>query len=137
MARARESPLVSVMLIVPDAAAAVDWYRAALGAAELWNLGGVAGLHIDRAPFFIHEQVPGRKTERSPNDAGLTTTRIELFVDDPSSLIDRAARAGATAVQPPSDHQAPWGLHRQGGSTDPFGHRWSVGDRTPLKPHSA
>jgi hypothetical protein len=27
----------------------------------------------------------------------------------------------------------PWGLHRQGSFTDPFGHRWSVGDRTPLE----
>ena len=36
------------MLIVLDAAVAVGWYTAALGVAELWNLGGVAGLHIRR-----------------------------------------------------------------------------------------
>lgn len=122
------------MLIVPDAAAAVGWYTAALGAAELWNLGGVAGLHIDGAPFFIHEAVPGRKTEPSPTDVGLTTTRIEVFVDEPDSFIDRAVEAGATAVERPTDHETPWGIHRQGGFTDPFGHRWSVGDRTPLEP---
>src|ERR1035441_10284373 len=34
---------ISVMLIVPDAEAAVAWYKRALGAKELWNLGGVAG----------------------------------------------------------------------------------------------
>jgi PhnB protein len=128
------NPQISVMLIVPDAAAAVDWYTRALGAAELWNLGGVAGLHIGGAPFFIHEAVAGRKTEPSPTEVGLTTTRIELFVADPDSVIDRAAEAGATAVQPPTDHEVPWGIHRQGGFTDPFGHRWSVGDRTPLEP---
>jgi PhnB protein len=127
-------PLVSVMLIVPDAAAAVGWYKAALGASELWNLGGVAGLHLDGAPFFVHEAVPGRKSEPSPTDVGLTTTRIEVFVDEPSSFIDRAAKAGASAVEPPTDHAVPWGVHRQGGFTDPFGHRWSVGDRTPLEP---
>jgi PhnB protein len=127
-------PLVSVMLIVPDAAAAVGWYKAALGASELWNLGGVAGLHLDGAPFFVHEAVPGRNSEPSPTDVGLTTTRIEVFVDEPSSFIDRAAKAGASAVEPPTDHAAPWGVHRQGGFTDPFGHRWSVGDRTPLEP---
>jgi uncharacterized glyoxalase superfamily protein PhnB len=124
---------LSVMLIVADAAAAIGWYEEALGASELWNLGGVAGLHIDGAPFFLHEAVPGRATEPSPNDVGLTTTRIELFVDEPASFIDRAARAGATAVEPPTDHEVPWGTHRQGGFTDPFGHRWSVGDRTPLE----
>jgi uncharacterized glyoxalase superfamily protein PhnB len=128
------NPFLSVMLIVPDAAAAVGWYTAALGAAELWNLGGVAGLHIDGAPFFIHEAVPGRKTEPSPTDVGLTTTRIEVFVDEPGSFIDHAGEAGATAVEPPTDHETPWGAHRQGGFTDPFGHRWSVGDRTPLEP---
>jgi uncharacterized glyoxalase superfamily protein PhnB len=122
------------MLIVPDGPAAVAWYKAALGAAELWSLGGVAGLHLDGAPFFIHEAVPGRTAEPSPTDVGLTTTRIELFVDEPGSFIDRAAEAGATAVETPTDHEAPWGIHRQGGFTDPFGHRWSVGDRTPLEP---
>lgn len=128
---------VSVMLIVPDGAAAVEWYRTALGAGVLWDLGGVAGLQVQGAPFFLHEAVPGRGEERSPADAGLTTTRIEVFSDDPAAFIARAAGAGATRVEPPSDHQTPWGVHRQGGFTDPFGHRWSVGDRTPLRPFPA
>jgi uncharacterized glyoxalase superfamily protein PhnB len=125
-------PVLSVMLIVSDAAAAVTWYRTALGAEELWNLGTVAGLHLDGAPFFLHEAVPGKETEPSPSAAGLTTTRIEVFVDDPDDLIGRAARAGATHVEQMTNHEAPWGPHSQGGFTDPFGHRWSVGDRTPL-----
>ena len=120
------------MLIVSDASAAVGWYKTALGASELWDLGGVAGLHVQGAPFFVHEAVPGKTKEPSPTDVGLTTTRIELFVEEPSHLIDRAAGAGATDVEAPTDHETPWGLHRQGGFTDPFGHRWSVGDRTPL-----
>jgi uncharacterized glyoxalase superfamily protein PhnB len=125
-------PVVSVMLIVSDAAAAVSWYTEALGAGILWDLHGVAGLHLDGAPFFLHEAVPGRRTEASPTDAGMTTTRIEVFADEPAALIDRAARAGATEIQQVVDHDTPWGNHRQGGFTDPFGHRWSVGDRTPL-----
>ena len=124
---------LSVMLIVPDARAAVGWYRAALGATELWNLGSVAGLQVEGAPFFLHESVAGRANERSPIDAGLTTTRIEVFLDDPGRLIDRAAVAGATHVEHLTPHEAPWGIHRHGGFTDPFGHRWSVGDRSPLQ----
>jgi uncharacterized glyoxalase superfamily protein PhnB len=134
MASEIERPLLSVMLIVSDAAAAVGWYREALGAQVLWDLGGVAGLEVDGAPFFLHEAVPDRAHEQSPTDAGLTTTRIELFVEHPERVIDRAAGAGATDVEHPADHPAPWGTHRQGGFTDPFGHRWSVGDRTPLAP---
>jgi len=30
-------------------------------------------------------------------------------------------------VEPITEHDAPSGLHRQGGFTDPFGHRWSEG----------
>lgn len=121
------------MLIVSDADEAVRWYERALGAEVLWDLGGVAGLHIAGAPFFLHEAVPGRTREPSPSDVGMTTTRIEVFADDAAALIDRAAAAGATEVEPLTDHETPWRNHRQGGFTDPFGHRWSVGDRSPLR----
>jgi uncharacterized glyoxalase superfamily protein PhnB len=122
------------MLIVPDAAAAIAWYRTALGASELWDLGGVAGLEISGAPFFLHEVNPLNPSETSPVQAGVTSTRIELFVDDPDGFIERAVSAGATAGARVEDHQVPWGTHRQGGFTDPYGHRWSVGDRSPLLP---
>jgi uncharacterized glyoxalase superfamily protein PhnB len=127
------SPLISVMLIVPDAAAAVTWYKVALGARELWNLDGVVGLEFEGAPFFIHEANPDNSRETSPDRARVTSTRIEVFVDDPDGLIGRAILAGAIAGAPIEDHQMPWGTHRQGGFTDPFGHRWSVGDRSPLR----
>jgi PhnB protein len=123
---------LSVMLIVSDAESAVAWYTRALGAELLWDRGSVAGLHLGGAPFFVHEAVPGKTTEPSPADVGMTTTRIEVFVNDPGALIERAAAAGAADVEPLTDHQAPWGIHRQGGFTDPSGHRWSVGDRSPL-----
>ena len=132
MADETDRTSLSVMLIVSDAVAAVGWYKAALGASELWNLGGVAGLHLRGAPFFVHEAIPGKAKEPSPIEVGLTTTRVEVFVEEPGDFIDRASEAGATDIEPPFDHETPWGTHRQGGFTDPFGHRWSVGDRTPL-----
>ena len=67
------APVISVMLIVPDAEAAVAWYRDALGATEVWNLGGVAGLEIDGAPFFLHEVNPDNPAEGSPGQTGITT----------------------------------------------------------------
>lgn len=130
---AASPPVISVMLIVPDATAAVAWYTTALGATELWNLGGVAGLEIDGAPFFLHEVNPSNPAETSPDQAGVTSTRIEVFVDNPDDFIERAAAAGASAGSAIEDHRAPWGAHRQGGFTDPFGHNWSVGDKSPLR----
>ncbi len=124
------------MLAVPDTPAAVAWYREALGARVLWDLGGVAGLEIDGAPFFLHHPVENRF--ESPRRLGTTTVRVELFVDDPDEVIGRALRAGATgSLDDIKDHEVSWGIHRQGGFTDPFGHRWLVGDRSPLIPHAS
>jgi PhnB protein len=124
---------ISVMLIVPDAPDAITWYKRALGARELWNLGGVAGLEINGAPFFLHEVNPNNPSETSPLEAGRTSTRIELFVNDPDEFLARALSAGATHGSPIEEHILPWGTHRQGGFQDPFGHTWSVGDRSPLR----
>jgi PhnB protein len=126
-------PVISVMLIVPDAAAAVDWYRRALGASALWDLGGVAGLSIGGAAFFLHEVNPDNPAEVSPDTAGTTSVRVEVFVDDPDAFVERAVATGAAPGSAVEDHRVPWGVHRQGGFTDPFGHRWSVGDRSPLR----
>jgi PhnB protein len=58
------------MLIVPDAAAAMSWYQEALGAGELWDLGGVAGLELQGAPFFRHEVNPSNLREQGPGRSG-------------------------------------------------------------------
>jgi PhnB protein len=124
-------PAISLMVAVPDASAATDWYKRALGATELWNLGSVVGLEIGGAPFFLAE--PAKNGWESPSVVGTTTVRVEVFVDDPDAFVARAVEAGADASRGPvRDHQMPWGKHRQGGFFDPFGHRWLVGDKSPL-----
>jgi PhnB protein len=128
-------PVISAMVAVPDAPAAAAWYARALGATELWNLGSVIGMQIDGAPFFLGQ--PESNGWESPGVVGTTTVRIELFLDDPDSFIERAIAAGAS-ISPGGlqDHQMPWGTHRQGGFFDPFGHLWLVGDRSPMSAHS-
>jgi uncharacterized glyoxalase superfamily protein PhnB len=121
------------MLAVTDAPKAVAWYQRALGARELWSLGSVAGLEIAGAPFFVGE--PERNGWESPEKLGITSARIEVFCDDPDTLIARALEAGASgSLADIQDHAMPWGPHRQGGFVDPFGHIWLVGDRSPLSP---
>jgi uncharacterized glyoxalase superfamily protein PhnB len=127
-------PMISVMLAVPDATEAARWYAAAMGATELWNLGSVVGLTVAGAPFFLGE--PSNNGWSTPDAAGTRTVRIEVFVDDPDSFIERAVAAGADGrVDEIRDHKMPWGVHRQGGFVDPFGHRWLVGDTSPLRRH--
>jgi PhnB protein len=125
------TPVLSVMLAVTDTPAAVEWYKEALGARVLWSLGSVAGLEIEGAPFFLHQPVKDRFA--SPQELGTTTARVELFTDAPDDVIARALEAGATgSLEDIQDYQVPWGTHRQGGFTDPFGHVWLVGDKSPL-----
>jgi PhnB protein len=125
-----EKIIISVMLAVTDTPKAVAWYEKALGARVMWSLGSVAGLNINGAPFFLHE--PVKQKFASPEQIGTTTARVEVFVDSPDELIAGALRAGATGgdIQ---NHQTPWGIHRQGGFVDPFGHHWLVGDKSPLR----
>jgi uncharacterized glyoxalase superfamily protein PhnB len=129
MAEAR-GPLISLMLAVPDPAAAVAWYARALGATELWNLGSVVGMAIDGAPFFLAR--PELGNWHTVETLGGTCVRVEVFCDDPDAFVRRALDAGARGGDDVRDHRAPWGVHRQGGFVDPFGHIWLVGDRSPL-----
>ena len=130
-----DTALISVMLAVPDAARAAAWYREALGAEELWNLGSVVGLTIAGAPLFIGE--PANNGWDVPERLGMPSARVEVFCDDPDVFLARAVAAGATgSTYPARNHEMPWGVHRQGSFVDPFGHRWNVGDRSPLARHS-
>jgi uncharacterized glyoxalase superfamily protein PhnB len=132
MIRDEKGFAISVMLAVPDGPAAVEWYERALGAEQLWNLGGVAGLSVQGAPFFLAE--PTSDTWSTPTALGGTSVRVEVFVDDPDAFIERAVKAGADgSIDQIRDHEAPWGVHRQGGFLDPFGHVWLVGDKSPLR----
>jgi PhnB protein len=124
---------ISPMLAVSDPRAAIAFYQAAFGATLLWSLdGAVAGLAINGAPFFLAEESPPHGT-RGPASAGFTTVRIELFVDDPIAVYERAVAAGGFGKDPVQEHIHPTtGPHPikrmlQGTVIDPFGHKWLVG----------
>ncbi len=125
---------ISPMLAVRDGHAAIDFYKAAFGATVLWQLdgGAVAGLEIDGARFFLAHESPPHGT-RAADSAGFTTVRIELFVDDPTSVHRQAIRAGAVEHSPVVEHRhatigpRPIGRMLQGALVDPFGHMWLVG----------
>lgn len=118
------------MLAITNVPAAVEWYKKALGATVLWSLGSVAGLDIAGAPFFLGE--PANNGWESPEKLGITSTRVEVFCDDPDAFVARAIDAGAKGRDEVREHETLWGIHRQGGFIDPFGHIWLVGDRSPL-----
>jgi len=126
-----QKTVISLMLAVLNAPNAIAWYKQALGARVLWDLGSVAGLEIAGAAFFVGE--PANNGWESPEKLGITSVRVELFCNDPDGFIKRAIEAGAKgSLEDLRDHDALWGVHRQGHFVDPFGHMWLVGDHSPL-----
>ena len=124
------------MLAVLDGTKAIEFYKQAFGAEELWRIdaGGhvVAGLSVEGADFFLADESPSYGT-RSPDSTGYTTVRIELFVKDPKAVASRAVAAGATEINPVIEHQyntigiQPIKKMLQGAIRDPFGHIWLIG----------
>ena len=124
---------ITVMLAVSDGKAAAEFYQKAFGAEPLWHMDAgdqyYAGVSIDGAEIFLATESPDWGT-RSPSALGFTTARIELYVDDPAAVLDRAIAAGATPRTPVEEHNYPTeGPHPvppllQGSVFDPFGHIW-------------
>src|SRR4051812_22576880 len=86
--------VISLMLAVQDVPAAIEWYQRALAAPGLWPRGSVAGLELAGAPFSRGQ--PKKNGWEPPANLGITTTRIELFCDDPDAVVARAIEAGAS-----------------------------------------
>jgi PhnB protein len=113
---------------------AVEFYKRAFGAVEVYRVGGtddnpdvVAQLSIGSASFWVSDEAPA-DANFSPESVGGGTVRILLIVEDPTSAVERAKAAGATEVYPPSEEHG-WLLGR---IADPFGHHWEIGK--PLIP---
>ena len=134
--RAIMTPQISPMLAVADGNAAIEFYKAAFDATVLWHLDGgghvVAGLSVHGAQFFLATESPEYGT-RGPAAAGFTTVRIELFVNDPVAVHNRALAAGAVERNPVVEHKysmaglRPITKMLQGAVVDPFGHMWLIG----------
>jgi PhnB protein len=119
---------ISPMLSVRHGAKAVEFYKQAFGARELFRLDGdngdvVAQLAVGEADFWLADESPENKNF-SPESLGGATARMVIVVDDPDAVFARALKAGATAVWPVADQPYGW---RVGRLVDPFGHHWEIG----------
>jgi PhnB protein len=108
---------------------AVEFYKAAFGATEVYRVGGdddnpsvVSQLTVGDATFWVADESP-EHGNFSPETVGGGTVRMLLMVDDPDAAVRRAVEAGATEVYPVAEEHG-WRLGR---IADPFGHHWEVG----------
>ena len=116
------------MLSVRRGAQAVDFYKAAFGATELFKIESpdgavVAQLAVGASEFWVADESPEYKNF-SPETLGGATTRMVLTVDDPDAVFAKAVAAGAGEVSPVEDKEYGW---RVGRVVDPFGHHWEIG----------
>jgi uncharacterized glyoxalase superfamily protein PhnB len=122
---------VTPYLTVSDAAAAIDFYVAVLGAVEHHRL--LDGQRIGHAELRIGDSVIALADEYpefdiiGPDALGGSPVALMVMVPDVDASFARALESGATAVREPADQ---FHGHRNGQFRDPWGHRWTVS--TPI-----
>jgi uncharacterized glyoxalase superfamily protein PhnB len=119
-------------LTCANAAAAIDFYKAAFGAVELSRLPGPQGklmhamVRIGDSPLMLVDENPEWGL-LGPKALKGSPVVIHLYVEDADAVVARAVAAGAKVTMPLADMF--WG-DRYGHLEDPFGHRWSVATHT-------
>lgn len=118
---------VTAYLMVDDAAKALDFYREAFGAEELYRLPmgdkiGHAEIMIGDTHLMLADEFPDMNA-LGPNKRGGATASFMIYVPDADAAYDRAVKAGAKADRPLKNEF--WG-DRIGTVIDPFGHKWSL-----------
>ena len=122
---------IAPMLSVRRGAQAIEFYKAAFGAGELFRLDSdsgevVARLSVGPAEFWVADESP-EHSNFSPESLGGGTVRMVMIVEDPDAAFERAVAAGATLVWPVANQHG-WRLGR---IVDPFGHHWEIGKPLP------
>lgn len=115
-------------LVVKGGAAAIDFYKAALGAVEIGRVPTEDGrlmhasLKIGEAILMLCDDFPEYCGGVSRAPAGPSPITLHLCVPNADAAIAQAASAGANVTMPAADMF--WG-DRYGQIVDPFGHSWS------------
>ena len=116
---------VTASLTLDECAAAIDWYKKALGAEELSRSPGPDGklmhaeIRIGDSRVMLNDAVMGSK---GPKALGGSPAALWIYVEDCDALFNRAVAAGGQVTMPVGDQF--WG-DRCGSIVDPFGYRWS------------
>jgi PhnB protein len=123
---------IAPMLSVRHGARAVEFYKAALGAEEVFRIESPDGAVVSRlsaegAEFWVADESP-EHANFSPETLSGGTVRMVLTVPDPDATFAQAVVAGAQVVVAMENNYG-WRLGRV---VDPFGHHWEIG--RPLAP---
>ena len=121
-------PGATPYLCVDGAVAAIEFYKKAFGAVELFRItapGGTIGhaeLRIGKAIIMLSDEWPDYGV-RGPRSIGGTPVTISLYFKDVDAIEKRARAAGATITRPAENQ---FYGDRTAQLEDPFGHRWTI-----------
>lgn len=129
-------PTIAPLLAVRRGARAIDFYKQALGAEELFRVEDekgdvVASLSVNGARFWLADESPEHDNFSPESLGNKSSVRMVVTVADPDAVFARAVAAGATVIYPVADQSYGW---RVGRLADPFGHHWEIG--RPLRKNS-
>jgi len=128
-------------IVVKNAGAAIDFYKKAFGAEEIFRMPGPDGKSVMHAEIAIGgsrlmmcEEFPQPNCPVSPGSLKGTTCTLHLYVPSVDTAFNKAVAAGCTTLMPPMDMF--WG-DRYSKVADPYGHHWSIAthisDPTPAE----
>lgn len=115
-------------LIIKGAADAIEFYKQAFGAAELFRFPapdgkiGHAEIKIGDSPIMLADEYPDMGY-KGPKSLGGSPVSLMIYVEDVDTIFNRAVGEGATVKEAVSDK---FYGDRIGTLVDPFGHIWHV-----------
>ena len=112
-------------LIIDGAAEAMEYYKNAFGAVELFRMEhegkiGHAEMRIGDSPLMLADEMPQYK---GPKALGGTPVSLMIYVEDVDNVYPQAIAAGGTEIKPLQDQ---FYGDRSGTLSDPFGHMWTI-----------
>jgi PhnB protein len=119
---------VTPYLIAKNASAAIDFYKKAFGAQELFRMeapGGKIGhaeIKIGDSILMIADEHP-EMGHVGPETLGGSAVGLMIYLEDVDTVFARAIEAGATEMRPLENQ---FYGDRSGSVKDPFGHTWMI-----------
>jgi PhnB protein len=115
-------------LMVKGAANAIDYYKRAFGATELFRMAdekgtiGHAEIKIGDSVIMLADETPGSVCH-TPRSLGGSSVGMMIYVNDVDSVFKRAVEAGGKSLRPLTNQ---FYGDRSGTLEDPYGHVWTV-----------
>jgi PhnB protein len=117
---------VTPYMIVNDARAAIEFYKKAFAAQEVFSVPTPDGkichseIKIGNSYIMLADEFNGMKSAKT---LGESPVSLSIYVEDADYTVKRATEAGATLVRPVEDQ---FYGDRSGMVKDPFGYSWNL-----------